>query len=479
MTDLAALDATAQREAVRRGDATPAELVEAAIERIERVDATVNSVPIRLFERALADARTTAWDAALPGIPLVVKDTVPTQGDPWHRGMRLLRDRGHRGAFDAHAVALVRRAGAAVVGKANVPELEGGISTEPAAYGPTRNPWALGRSVGGSSGGSAAAVAAGLVPVAIGVDGGGSIRIPSSMCGVVGFKPSRGRTTLFPMYTEEGLSTAGPIARSVRDCALLLDSMTGAPAGDHFACAAPPDSLTAQIGVDPGRLSIGVWSPQPGGVTADPNCMTAVTRVADLLEDLGHELAVSHPAELDSHFFRRPEFVITGACYIAYQIEEIAAEIGRPLTEADVEPVTWAAYTAGAHVSAPALQYAYAYNRAAAVRYANWFDESGHELLLTPTIAVPPYPLGALTPTSPEAPWPDVAPWVPFTPHANLAGLPAISLPLHWNDEGLPIGVQLVARHGQDDMLIRLGAQLEAAQPWAHRVPEASAALSI
>jgi amidase len=474
MADLDALDATAQRDAVRSGEVTPAELVEAAIARIERVDGDVNAVPIRLFERALAAARATARDAPLPGIPLVVKDTVPTDGDPWHRGMVLLRDSGHRGPFDAHAVALVRRAGAAIVGKSNVPELEGGVSTEPAVYGATRNPWALERSAGGSSGGSAAAVAAGLVPVAIGVDGGGSIRIPSSVCGVVGLKPSRGRTTLFPMYTEEGLSTAGPIARSVRDCALLLDMMTGSPAGDHFAGSGPSDCLSAQAGADPGRLRIGIWSPQPDGVTAHPDCVTAVSRAAQLLEGLGNQAEVSHPAELDTHFFRRPEFVITGACYIAYQVDEIAAKIGRPLTDADVEQVTWAAYTAGATVSATALQQAYAYNRTAAVRYASWFDESGNDLLLTPTIAVPPYPLGALTPTSPEAPWPDVAPWVPFTPHANLAGLPAITLPLHSNEEGLPIGVQLVARHGREDLLVQIGAQLEAAQPWAHRLPQAA-----
>jgi amidase len=472
MNELARLDATAQVELVRRRELSPLELVDAAIDRIERVNPQVNAVVATMFDRAWTVARNTSPDEGLlPGVPIVVKDTVPTQGDPWHRGMRLLADLDHRAGNDAHVVGRMRSQGVAVVGKANVPELEGGITTEPLVHGPTRNPWSLDRTVGGSSGGSAAAVAAGLVPLAIGVDGGGSIRIPASVCGVVGLKPSRGRTSLFPMYTEEGLSTAGPIARTVRDCALALDAMAGSPPGDHYLAPALSRALAGDVGNDPGRLRIGVWTPRPDGIIAEPECLNAVAFAAELLEQGKHIVHASHPDELDGNFFRRPEFVITGACYIAFQIEQLERELDRGITQADVESVTWAATAFGQTVSAAQLQGAYAYNRQAAVRYASWFDDSGSDLLLTPTLAVPPFLLGSLAPASEDAPWPDVASWVPFTPHANLAGLPAITLPLYWSADGLPIGVQLVARYGREDVLIRVAAQLEAASPWAHRYP--------
>ena len=469
--DLARHDATAQAGLVRSGELSPLDLVDAAIERIERVDPKVNAVVIRLFERARADALAVPADTPLPGVPVVVKDTVPTCGDPWHRGMRLLADANHTAPFDAHVVGRLRAGGAVVVGKSNVPELEGGISTEPAVHGPTCNPWDPTRTVGGSSGGSAAAVAAGLVPLAVGVDGGGSIRIPASICGLVGLKPSRGRTSLFPMYTEEGLSTAGPIARSVRDCALALDVMSGSASGDQYQVGPFARPLVDELAAPAGRLRIGVWAPRPGGLTVDADCITAARSAADLLDALGHDTFEGHPAELDGNFFRRPEFVATGASYIAFQVDEIEKQVGRPVIADDVELVTWAATCAGRAVSATQLQAAYAANRRAAVRYSEWFDLTGADLLLTPTLAVPPFPLGSLSPASPDEPWPDVASWVPFTPHANLAGLPAITLPLHWTDSGLPVGVQLVARFGREDQLVRIGAQLEQARPWVDRYP--------
>ncbi|HMG42064.1 MAG TPA: amidase [Acidimicrobiales bacterium] len=469
--DLATLDATAQADLVRRGELTPHELVEAGIERIERVDPEIGSVAIRLFDRARHDTSAQSPPGAFPGVPTVVKDTVPTAGDPWHRGMALLRAVDHHATTESHVVTRMRESGLVIVGKANVGELEGGITTEPVAYGPTRNPWDLRLSVGGSSGGPAAAVAAGLVPLALGVDGGGSIRIPASVCGVVGLKPSRGRTSLHPLFIEDGASTAGLLTRTVRDSARGLDAIAGSPHGDHFIAPPPARPYADEVGADPGRLRIGVWSPVPGGVTAHDDCRTAADETARVLESLGHNIEVSHPAELDSGFFHTPDFVVSAACHIAYQIRQIEAELGRTVTADEVEPVTWAAVSAASGVAATSLQRSLALNREAGVRYASWWDSGGFDILLTPTIAVLPYPLGALTQSSPDQPWPDIVSWVPFTPHANLAGLPAISLPLHWNAEGHPIGTQLVARYGREDLLLRVASQLEAARPWAHRRP--------
>jgi amidase len=471
VTDLSDFDAVGQAELVQRGELTALELVEAAIARIEQLDQQIGAVAIPVFERGRRDAASPDLpDGGLRGVPTLVKDSVPTAGDPWHRGMRLLRQLDFHATFEAHIVTRMRAAGMVIVGKANVPELEGAITTEPVVYGPTRNPWNLEYSAGGSSGGPAAAVAAGLVPVALGVDGGGSIRIPSGLCGVVGLKPSRGRTSLFPLFTEEGLSTANLITRSVRDCALGLDLVSGTPPGDHFVGPRRERPFSEEVGVDPGPLRIGVWSPGVAGITAHTDCVRAAEHAGNLLESLGHKVEFAHPAELDVDLLHTPEFNQQVTSYLAYVLQSIEEDIGRRITVDDIEPVTAAALAAGTQVPATVLHRAMAHTRAAAARYADWWT-SGFDLLVTPTIAVSPYRLGVVSPPAPGQPWPDLGAWIPFTAHANFAGMPAISLPLWWNEAGLPVGTQFVAEYGREDLLVRVAAQVEAAQPWWNRRP--------
>jgi amidase len=468
VTDLHLLDATAQAELVAKGEVEPSDLIEAAIARIEKVDQEVNAVPVRMFERALRDAPALP-EGPFRGVPTVVKDTVPTKGDPWYFAMTPLRDLDHHATWEAHVVSQMRRAGMAVIGKASAPELEGGISTEPAAFGECRNPWDLTKTVGGSSGGSAAAVAAGLVPVSLGVDGGGSIRIPSSICGVVGLKPTRGRTSLHPCFVGNGASTAGPIARSVRDVARALDAISGVPHGDHWVAPAPARPFADEVGADPGRLRIGLWTAVPGGATAHDECVAAVEDIAKLLESAGHVIERSHPQQIDESFLRTPEFGAYVASHLAYFASQVEAEIGRSLTEDEVETVTWECMVGAQQIPATLLLHALTLEKRHSVEYASWWDQ-GFDLLLTPTIAVLPFPLGETKP-KPDAAMPDFAAYVPFTPHVNIAGLPAITLPTHWSTDGLPIGTQLVAAYGREDQLFRVASQIEAAKPWADRRP--------
>ena len=469
--DLAWLDATAQADLVRRKEVTPAELVAAAVERIERVDPSLNSVIHRRFERALEEASSADLpDGPFRGVPFLVKDLyAPTAGDPMHNGMRALRDAGYVAPADSWLTARYRAAGFVFVGRTNTPELGLVPTTEPVSHGATRNPWSTEHSPGGSSGGSAAAVAAGLVPAAHASDGGGSIRIPSSECGLVGLKPSRGRITMGPDRDESGLSVNHVVTRSVRDCAAVLDATAGPGPGDLAVAPPPVRPYVEEVGADPGRLRIGLLAHNPTG-ELHGDCEAAVRSAAKLLESLGHVVEESHPAVLGDR-------EITGAfggrwCVNARMgVLGAGALIGRELGREDVEPMTWMMAEIGAAVSGVD----YAKGLAAGARLTRglglwWAD--GWDLLLTPTLGAPPPRLGELG--GPEGGGRTSA-LVPYTTHFNVSGQPAISLPLAWNDAGLPIGVQLVAAYGREDVLLRVAAQLEAAQPWADRRPPVSA----
>jgi amidase len=475
-TELASLDGIAQAELVKAGELSPRDLVTGAIERVEALNPQINAVTIPLFEKALTAAdRDPGQGSSQPfgGVPIVIKDNAAAAGEPRYRGMRLLRDLGWIENHDSFAVARLRQAGFISIGRANLPELAGGITTEPLAHGPCRNPWNVEHSVGGSSGGSAAAVAAGLVPVAHGTDGGGSVRIPASLCGVVGLKPSRGRISMGPEFTDtEGLSTASVLTRSVRDTAAAIDSIAGSVAGDPWTAPPLRGSLLDAVARDPAPLRIGVWTPSGDpSSSVHPDCSAACEAVADLLVSLGHKVEASHPKELTAAV--TPSFFAVATALIAWEVADISRYTDRQITEADVEPVVWKAVEAGRQVSAVAYQDAIAEIRSTSRRFAAWWDE-GWDLLLSPTVAQPPWPLGAVSPPTPEDPWPDVRPWIPFTPQFNLSGLPAISLPLHWSTAGLPIGVQLGARLGREDQLLAVAGQLERARPWSHRWPACS-----
>ncbi len=474
--DLNRLDATAQADLVRRGEASPAELVEAAIARIEAVNPQLNAVITPLFESARAQAASPDLpDGPFRGVPFLLKDLAcHTKGDPFHEGMAFLKRLEWVEDHDTVLAERFRAAGLIVLGKTNTPELGILPTTEPAAYGPTRNPWDLGRSTGGSSGGSAAAVAAGLVPLAHANDGGGSIRIPASECGLVGLKPTRGRVSLGPEFGDVmgGLTAEHVVTRSVRDTAAVLDATHGMVPGDPFTAPAPLRPYAEEVGADPGRLRIGLMATAPmGSVAVHPDCVAAAEAAGKLLESLGHQVVVAHPAALDDPAYTG-HFITSWAAGAAWNLDYWTRRTGVEVTEADVEPLTWALAGLGRGTTASDWLGSREWLQANAREMAGWWAE-GFDLLLTPTIAEPPPVLGSFDSPA-DNPLHGLfraAEVVPFTPPFNVTGQPGISLPLHWNGEGLPIGVQLVAAFGREDVLLRVAAQLETAAPWADRRP--------
>ena len=474
--DLSHLDATAQAALVRGGEVSPSELVEAAIARIEAVNPQLNAVITPLYEGARAQAASASLpDGPFRGVPFLLKDlSAHSAGDPFHEGMAFLKKRSWTESEDTALAARFRAAGLVVVGKANTPELGILPTTEPAAYGPTRNPWDPTRSTGGSSGGSAAAVAAGLVPIAHANDGGGSIRIPASECGLVGLKPTRGRVSSGPEFGDVmgGLTCELVVSRSVRDTAAALDAVHGMEPGDPFTAPDPTRPFLDEVGAEVGALRIGVLTASPGGaVTVHPDCVAATEAAARLLESLGHHVEVSHPKALD-HPDYTAHFITNWAAGSAWSLDYWSRRTGVEIGPEDVEPLTWALADLGRSSTAAQWLGAREWLQVNSREVAAWWTE-GHDLLLTPTIAEPPPVLGTFD-SPPDNPLHGLfraAEVVPFTPPFNVTGQPAISLPLHWNADGLPIGVQLVAAFGREDLLLRVAAQLEAAQPWADRRP--------
>ncbi len=473
--EISLLDATAQAELVRRGEVKPLELVQGAIERAERLEPELHAIVTRSFERARAEAASPELPRGpFRGVPYLLKDLgAYLDGDPLYSGMGALARAGWRERGDAHFAAKLRAAGLVSLGHTTSPELGILPTTEPLAFGATRNPWKTTHSPGGSSGGSAAAVAAGVVAAAHASDGGGSIRIPASHCGLVGLKPTRGRSSFGPATGERwaGCSVEGFVTRSVRDSAGLLDLVAGAMPGDPYAAPAPARPFAREVGADPGRLRIGLMLRAPRDGELDPECRAAADGAGRLLESLGHAVEPSHPPALDD-----PEavkgFLTVVSAGIAFALDTAATKLGRPLVAEDVEPLTWAVAQAGRAVSAPAYVAAVAANHAYGRRLAAWWEE-GFDLLVTPTCAKPPPPIGhfASPPENPLAGYLRAAPYGAFTMPWNVSGQPAISLPLHGTADGLPVGVQVVAACGREDLLLRVAAQLERAQPWAGRLP--------
>lgn len=466
--DLGRLDATAQAELCARGEVSAAELVDAAVARIERVDPQLNAVIHRRFERARAEAPAATGPFA--GVPFLVKDAVcHTAGDPFHAGMRALKDAGWIEPDDTWLASRFRAAGFVFVGKTNTPELATSATTEPLAYGATHNPWDLARSPGGSSGGSAAAVAAGLVPVAHGNDMGGSIRFPASMCGIVGLKPTRARTTLGPDFGEYWgpLTHEFVLTRSVRDTAAVLDAVAGAAPGDPYTAPAPARPFRDEVGAPVEQLRIGYSTTTPSGEASHPDAVDAVEATARLLSELGHHVdPVAVPGLDDSY---NQGFVVVLATAIARDVARWNARLGRDIT-GELEPSN--AFFAGMGAQVSGVDYVAALEamQSWARRVAAWWVD--HDVLLVPTSPEPPALLGEFAPDNPDpGSGARMGHLVSFCAPFDVTGQPAISLPLHWNDDGLPIGVQLVARYGREDVLLRAAAQLEQARPWADRRP--------
>jgi amidase len=468
------LDATAQAELVRTGRASALELVDDAIARVEKLDPELNAVIHPRFDKARAEARGALPDGPFRGVPLLVKDLLAgIEGDPHHEGMRFLRDAGYRAD---HTDALAQRyldAGFVCIGRTNAPELGIVPTTEPEAYGPTRNPWDTRRTTGGSSGGSAAAVASGMVAVAHANDGGGSIRIPASCCGLVGLKPSRGRTSLMPDFSviDDLLIVELCVSKTVRDTAGVLDVLQGAAAGDTVRAPAPDRSYRQEVGASPGKLRVGLLTHNPLDTgEIHPDCVAAARDAAQLLESLGHRVEETFPPALVDPALVG-HFTTLWASTLVYNLRYWERKVGREITEADVEPLTWSLAELGRALTAP--DYVDAQHAALELgrRVEEWYA-SGFDLLLTPTLGEPPVEIGTFsTPDEPLLGFLRAATFVPYTPLANMTGEPAISLPLSWNADNLPIGIQLMGAYGREDVLLRVAAQLEQARPWADRLP--------
>jgi amidase len=461
-------DATELATLVRSGQASPGELVDDAIARVERLDPTINAVIHERFEAARSEARAALPDGPFRGVPFLVKDLgCEMAGEPHTLGNRALRDADVRAEQDSYLYRSIRGAGFVTLGRTNTPELGGTITTEPEAFGPSRNPWNPDHSTGGSSGGSAAAVAAGMVPMAHASDGGGSIRVPASECGLVGLKPSRGRISQGPKIGEgwAGATTDGVVSRSVRDTAAMLDVMSGRHTGDPYVAAPPTRPFADEVGVDPGRLRIGL-APSHAGVQTDAECVAAVEAAGSLLEQLGHDVEVAQPdAFFDEEFSRH--FVTIVAVATAVDFVNMGDAIGRPIGEGDVEASNWLMGSIGRSISAAdyiaSVNWVHAWSR----RLQAWWDD--FDVLVSPVIAVPPPPIGWLS--DPEHGTERLTSILQFTAQFNVSGQPAVSLPLHWSEAGLPVGVQFVGPIDDEALLIRLAAQLESAAPWADRLP--------
>src|SRR4051812_1472039 len=471
--DLARMDATDQAELVRTGKVSAAELVEAAIARIEKVNPELNAVIHPLFDDARKEVAGGLPDGPFTGVPLVLKDLIClSAGHPMHEGMRFLKEEGWTEEEDQYLAAKFRAAGFVFVGKTNTPELGIVPTCEPDAHGASRNPWDVEHSTGGSSGGSAAAVASGMVPVGHANDGGGSIRIPASECGLVGLKPTRARVSLGPdlgdMYA--GLIHEHVVTRSVRDTAAILDAVHGPMPGDPYAAPTPDRPFLDEVGADPGRLRVGLLTTSPvGEVHAD--CVEAAESAGRLLESLGHTVETGSPEAMADPEFTT-QFITLWSASAAWDLDYWSRKTGKTVGPDDVEPLTWALAEMGRSYSAPQLLSTMEWLQRWSRDLAGWWA-SGYDLLLTPTIAEPPPKLGEFG-SAPDNPLQGLfraAGLVPFTPAFNVTGQPAVSLPLSWNDDGLPIGIQLASAFGREDVLLRVAGQLEQAQPWTDRTP--------
>jgi amidase len=469
MNDFAFLDATAQAELVRNRQVKPIELVETAIESAERLNPQLNAVVTPMYDEARKTANASLPDGPFAGVPFLLKDlTAEYGGVRMTEGSAFLAD--YVSPEDSELTRRFKRAGLIILGKTNTPEFGLVPTTESRLLGPARNPWNTERTTGGSSGGSAAAVAAGIVPMAHGNDGGGSIRIPASCNGLFGLKTTRARNP-GPGYNI--LSQDHAITRSVRDSAALLDATCGPDLGDPYWAPPPARPYVKELGVKPGRLRIGFATETPTGMPLHPDCIAAVKDAAALCQELGHDVVEASPQVDGASLVQSFTHLWTSGC--AATIDGWAAVTGREPEESLFETLTWALYTMGKGTTASEYLLALASFDVMTRQIARFFLD--YDLWLTPTLGEPPVPLGQFDspPDDPMRGFTRAAEFVPFTPVANITGQPAMSVPLHWNGEGLPVGSHFVARFGDEATLIRLAAQLEEARPWANKRPAVSA----
>ena len=467
------LDATAQAELVASGKVTPLEMVNAAIERVERYDGALNALTYRWFEaaRELASSNTLP-DGPFRGVPYLLKDLYAAEaGKPLSNGSKAYKAADYVSSEDTTLVSRYKAAGLISIGRSNSPEFGSVPVTEPEAWGPTRNPWDLSRTPGGSSGGSASAVAAGIVPIAHASDGGGSIRIPAACCGLVGLKVSQGRISMGPSRDESNLGVEHCVSRSVRDSARLLDATHGPGIGDVIIAPTPRRPFIDEVGADPGRLRIGFLDFNPRGGDVHADCVDGVHKTAKLLESLGHHVEPGFPDIFSDNEIGRA-FSMLWSTNMGTAIRRFSQALGREMTPNDIEAMNWAQAEFAKGVNGVDFSLAQASSIQFRRAIQSWWTK-GWDLLLTPTLSAPPLPVGSMpnNPERPMTPLMTAGSWVAFTSQFNISGQPAISLPLHRTAEGLPVGMQLAAAYGREDLLIRVASQLEQAAPWAHLTP--------
>ena len=463
-------DALAAAERVRRRDIEPIELLDAALDRLERVNGELNAVVTSMFDEARRTALADVAEGPFQGVPFLLKDLFTA-----YAGTRLSNGATACQAlvprYDSELVRRYKRAGLVVFGKTNTPEFGIPPVTENRLFGATRNPWSARHSPGGSSGGAAAAVAARVVPMAHGGDGGGSIRIPASACGIFGLKPSRARNPLGPEAGDllSGLVCEHALTISVRDSAALLDATAGPDVGDPYYAPPPTRPFLSEVGVDPGRLRIAFAKSAPTGVDVHPDCVGAVEDAARLCASLGHEVEEASPA-IDASDLARG-FITIYAAGAARSVLDVEGEAGFQLPRETFEPITWGLYEMAKSLRSADYLLALRQIQRAARDVGRFFET--YDVWLTPTLAWPPVEIGAFATTydDPLAGFFRAADFAPFTPLINATGQPAMSVPLYWNAEGLPIGSHFVGRFGDEATLFRLAAQLEAVRPWAGRLP--------
>lgn len=488
-------DALGLAELVKTGQVHPSELCEEAISRIEKVNPILNAVVVPMFDEARRVAKGPLPDGPFRGVPFLLKDLRSAYaGFPMRAGSRVLAS--YVPSYDNELVKRYKAAGLVIAGKTSTPEFGILPVTEPDLHGPTKNPWDIGHTPGGSSGGAAAVVAAGIVPVAQGGDGGGSIRIPASCCGVFGLKPSRGRIPVGPEDSEIffGFAIEHVLSRTVRDSAAMLDATHGPELTSIYHAREPERPFLEEVKRDPGKLRIAFTTRPFLPAKAHPECAAAAREAANLLASLGHDVDEACPS-FDGHSFARSFFLMfcVAAATELFMLQKL---VGRPLRPGDVEPGTWACAMIGKRTPAPeftvALRKLREHQRTIARFYADY------DLLLTPTLAKPPLPIGALRHPAQEAVLDAVGRnrslrWIlgipklidvvvdraygftPFTPLANVTGQPSMSVPFTWHSNGLPLGVMLTGRLGDEATLFRVAAQMEAARPWASYKPRVHA----
>ena len=468
--DYESYDALDLAQLVKKGDVSADELLEAAIQRVEERNPKINAVVTPMYDEARRSIAAGLPDGPLKGVPFLLKDLGALyKGVPTSSGSRFFAD--YVPDHDNEMVIRLKKAGVVIFGKTNTPEFGLTVTTEPRLFGPCRNPWNLDRTTGGSSGGAAAAVASGMVPVAHASDGGGSIRIPASCCGLFGLKPTRGRVSMGPDIGEgwNGMSKHHVVSRTVRDSAAFLDAIAGPALGDPYYAPPPTSPFLEEVGADPGKLRMAFTTTPPSGSAVDQTCITAIRETAGLCEGLGHTIEEASPVVNAEELM--PATMILMNTDVRAKLEIRAEALGREPTPDDVEYVTWRMAEAGKELSAVSYLRAVQTIHKTGREVAHFFED--YDILLSTVLLKPPIPLGTLDMMSEDMEGYSAAigSFFGFTSLFNVTGQPSMSVPLYWTDDGLPVGLQFTARYGDEALLFRLASQLEEAKPWGDRRP--------